>query len=308
MTPFLPREVMVCTARFLKFRTAALMAALFILALLSGCCSCMRHHGPPPPPPSQARWVDGPQGRLFVEDGGKGELPVIFVHGLGGDHEVWRAELDRIRRTHRALALDLRGFGRSACAADGNYGIEAMAGDVLLVARTLGLKRYVLVGHSMGGAVAIAAAVQDPASVAGLVLADPAGDATKMPDAGRESFRRYFDGPDYTQHAEAFLGDVLANAKPQTRAEVLKTFLASPPEAVSQCVHAICDYPSARELERYPGPVLDVITDDNEAAWSLQNLVKGLPAVRMPGLSHWIMLDDPETFARLVDGFLVTLS
>ncbi len=296
------------TAGFPKLRTAALTGALLLLALLSGCCSCMRHHGPPPPPPSQARWVDGPQGRLFVEDGGSGGLPVIFVHGLGGDHEVWRAELDHIRRTHRALAVDLRGFGRSACPADGNYGIEAMAGDVLLVARTLGLKRYVLVGHSMGGAVAIAAAAQDPESVAGLVLADPVGDATKTPAPDRESFRRYFDGPDYAQHAEAFLGDVLTNAKPGTRAQVRKTFLASSPEAVSQCVHAICGYPTARELERYPGPVLDIITDDNEAAWSLQNLVKGLPVVRMPGLSHWIMLDDPETFARLVDGFLDKLS
>ncbi|MGA9751590.1 MAG: alpha/beta hydrolase [Acidobacteriota bacterium] len=299
---------MMRTAEFRKLRPAALMGALLLLALLSGCCSCMRHHGPPPPPPSQARWVDGPQGRLFVEDGGSGGLPVLFVHGLGGDHEVWRAELDHLRRNRRALAVDLRGFGRSTCPADGNYGIEAMAGDVLLVARTLGLKRYVLVGHSMGGAVAIAAAAQDPESVAGLVLADPVGDATKMPAADRESFRRYFDGPDYTRHAEAFLGDVLANAKPQTRAEVRKTFLAFSPEAVSQCVHAICDYPTARELERYPGPVLDVITDDNDAAWSLQNLVKGLPVVRMPGLSHWIMLDDPGTFARLVDGFLNKLS
>ena len=296
------------TAGFLKLRPAALTGALLLLALLSGCCSCMRHHGPPPPPPSQARWVDGPQGRLFVEDGGSGDLPVIFVHGLGGDHQVWRAELDHIRRTHRALAVDLRGFGRSACPADGNYGIEAMAGDVLLVARTLGLKRYVLVGHSMGGAVAIAAAVQDPASVAGLVLADPVGDATQMPAAERESFRHFFDGPDYAQHAETFLNDVLANAKPATRESVRKAFVASSPEAVSQCVHAICDYPTASQLERYPGPVLDIITDDNDSPWSLQNLVKGLPVARMPGLSHWIMLDDPETFARLVDGFMNGLS
>jgi pimeloyl-ACP methyl ester carboxylesterase len=67
----------------------------------------------------------GPTGALHVDDGGAGGLPVIFVHAFAGDAAQWSAQLQHLRRTRRAVALDLRGHGRSAPPANGDYRVEA---------------------------------------------------------------------------------------------------------------------------------------------------------------------------------------
>ena len=120
--------------------------------------------------------VTGPAGALEVDDGGRGGLPVVLVHSLAGNSTHWTAQLEHLRRDRRAVALDLRGHGRSEPPKDGDYTIAAMAGDIAAVVDTLGLDRFVLVGHSMGGGVALAYAGAHPDRVAGLVLVDPIGD------------------------------------------------------------------------------------------------------------------------------------
>ena len=71
------------------------------------------------------------------------------------------------------VALDLRGHGNSDPALQGDDSIESMAEDIDDVVNALGLQRFVLVGHSMGGSVSIAYAGIHPEKVAGLLLADP---------------------------------------------------------------------------------------------------------------------------------------
>ena len=71
--------------------------------------------------------ISGPAGSLAADDGGTGAPAVVLVHSLGGSGEHWRAQLARLRRHRRAVALDLRGHGGSEVPADGDYGIEAMA-------------------------------------------------------------------------------------------------------------------------------------------------------------------------------------
>jgi pimeloyl-ACP methyl ester carboxylesterase len=59
-------------------------------------------------------FVDGPQGRLHVDDGGRGAaVPILFVHGNGGNLTQWTAQLEHVRHTRRAVAFDLRGMGMS---------------------------------------------------------------------------------------------------------------------------------------------------------------------------------------------------
>ena len=62
-------------------------------------------------------FVSGPQGRLHVDDGGQGPgVPVLFVHGNTGNLTQWRAQLDHVRTSRRAVAFDLRGMGQSELA------------------------------------------------------------------------------------------------------------------------------------------------------------------------------------------------
>src|SRR5260221_10321596 len=125
--------------------------------------------------------IEGPAGRLALSDGGAGAgVPVLFVHGMAGSKEVWRGTLERLRATRRAAALDLRGHGDSDGARDGVWTIEALAADVDAAARSLGLERFVLVGHSMGGQVLCAYAGAHPGTVAGLFFVDPVGDLSRQ--------------------------------------------------------------------------------------------------------------------------------
>src|SRR5436305_342754 len=109
------------------------------------------------PPESLSVWIAGPAGNLFVRDGGpagSGALPVLFLHSLAGNGGQWALQLDHLRRHRRAVALDFRGHGESDPAEDGDYSVHGLMGDVAAVADQLGLRRFLLAGHSLGAAVA----------------------------------------------------------------------------------------------------------------------------------------------------------
>ena len=57
--------------------------------------------------------IQGEEGYIFVDDGGSGNLPVVFTHSFGGDVSHWTNQLSHIRETRRAVALDFRGHGKS---------------------------------------------------------------------------------------------------------------------------------------------------------------------------------------------------
>jgi pimeloyl-ACP methyl ester carboxylesterase len=110
---------------------------------------------------------------LGVDDCGFGGLPVVFVHSLAGNASQWSAQLEHLREERRAVALDLFGHGNSELPKDGDFAIESMARDLEIAVNELGIERFVLVGHSSGGTVAIAYAGMQTEKVAGLLLADP---------------------------------------------------------------------------------------------------------------------------------------
>ncbi len=105
---------------------------------------------------------------LHYESEGSG-VPVLLLHGLGGSAGVWRHNLPVLGRHAAAFALDLPGFGFSS-KPPGPYPLAFFARAIEGFRRALGLDRLVLVGHSMGGAVAAAYALAYPSRVERLAL------------------------------------------------------------------------------------------------------------------------------------------
>ncbi|CAM3867785.1 alpha/beta hydrolase [Rahnella bruchi] len=106
---------------------------------------------------------------LNVNDTQKGETALIFQHFWGGSSRTWDDVVARLRDTFRCITLDARGAGGSDAPAKG-YRVQDHADDVRGVIAALGLKRYVLVGHSMGGKAAQLLASERPLGLEGLVL------------------------------------------------------------------------------------------------------------------------------------------
>ena len=139
-----------------------------VFAVMLGCS----HGGHQTP---RVETVQGPAGVIHVDDGGSGGVPVVFVHSFAGSTAHWKPQLAHLRPSRRAIALDLRGHGMSAAPSGDEYSVEGFAADIDAAVTTLGLDKFVLVGHSLGGAAALAYAGAHPDRVAGLVLVGAPG-------------------------------------------------------------------------------------------------------------------------------------
>ncbi|VTT98855.1 3-oxoadipate enol-lactonase OS=Marinobacter sp. EN3 GN=Q673_10665 PE=4 SV=1: Abhydrolase_6 [Gemmataceae bacterium] len=113
---------------------------------------------------------------------GKGDTALVFLHGWGGDREYWKHQADAFAADYTVVTLDQAGHGASGKERK-VWTVEALAGDVESVVKDLKLKRVVLVGHSMGGSVALLAAKKLPGTVVAVVGVDTLQDAEmKRPD------------------------------------------------------------------------------------------------------------------------------
>jgi pimeloyl-ACP methyl ester carboxylesterase len=124
------------------------------------------------------RTVDGTRLRLI--DSGSG-TPVVFIHGFGASIYGWRYQLAPVVAAgFRVIAFDNRGFGFSDKPAHG-YGNAVYAHLLVSLLDSLGIASAVLVGHSMGGAIAAEVALAHPDRVRGMVLIDAAGYGMRLP-------------------------------------------------------------------------------------------------------------------------------
>jgi pimeloyl-ACP methyl ester carboxylesterase len=110
--------------------------------------------------------------RLHVEEQGSGDLALVFLHYWGGSSRTWGKVIAALPKSYRTIAIDHRGWGQSEAPASG-YGLADLADDAQGVIEALELKRYLLIGHSMGGKVAQLMASRRPKGLAGLVLVAP---------------------------------------------------------------------------------------------------------------------------------------
>ena len=112
----------------------------------------------------------------YVDLHQNGGRTLVFLHGLGSYLKFWRYQLDTFARGgYRVLAIDMLGYGKSDKPATFPYTMESMVDVVRSLLRQLDVKDPILVGHSMGGQIALSYAIRYPKEVSALVLTAPAG-------------------------------------------------------------------------------------------------------------------------------------
>ena len=243
---------------------------------------------------------------MYYERHGAQGDPLVLVHGYTGDVSDWERQLEAFAATHRVLAMDHRGHGRSGAPRDReSYTVERMASDVEALAAQAGFDRYHLVGHSLGGMVAQEIALRSGERLLSLTLEDTLHDFA----IGRsEPVRRLFDARlrlAEEQGMAAVARLPRRPARPTTRRERFEQEQARLARmAIDGFVggwQALCRWPGTRERAhaiRTPTLVIHGELDGPVISGS-RWLAGAIPGARLeivPEAGHSPQLERPELF------------
>jgi pimeloyl-ACP methyl ester carboxylesterase len=254
------------------------------------------------------RTLKGRAGRLAATEAGEGGVPVLFVHGNGGNRTQWAAQQAHLKQ--RSVAFDMRGMGESEPDAAGRYGCEAMAEDVEAVVEALGWERFVLVGHSFGGTVVGTYAARHPERLAGLVYADAGGDNRGAPEKDIALYRKGMAPETYEAFTRQWFEAILQHARPETHRAVMASLRATPREVFMEAFWSAVAYDPYPGLQRFQGPKLSIVAElllEAVGDKALHRLVPDVPHRVLSGVSHWLMMDAPEPFNAELEAFLRSL-
>lgn len=248
--------------------------------------------------------LEGPAGTLHIDDGGTGEMPIVFVHSFGGSTEHWRNQLDHVRANHRAIAFDFRGHGQSERPNELKYAPHDLVQDIAAVVDSLHLDRFILVAHSMGGHAAVAYVGQHPERVAALLLSGTPGktpvEISKQVMAGLES-------PAYQKVMDDYMHQLLTDSHPDVAAAITKDFNAIPKDETMSIIKGLFEFDPLPEIDNYKGPLLLVVSGaESQQPGTLQSQLPNAEFRVIDHAGHWTHLDQPEAFNRILDTFLIS--
>ncbi len=239
--------------------------------------------------------------------------PLVLLHGLFGRGANFGAVGKRLAATHRVIALDLRNHGQSPHGPGMDY--PAMAQDVMETLRERGVSPCSLVGHSMGGKVAMSVALEAPDTVTRLMVADIA------PVAYPPAFRAYAAAmlgmdlrPGLTRpEADRELAESVEDAA--IRAFLLQNLVFGAQPAwrigLAEITAGLPDIEGWRDPDTapFPGPVLfvagaksDYIRPEYRAP--IRALFPRARFATLKGAGHWLHADNPDAFVALAASFV----
>jgi len=275
-----------------------LASALFIGAFVVGCSGLMLGKAAYT---GTVKSADG--SRIHYSVAGQGDIALVFIPCWTCDDTFWGKQVEYFSDRYQVVTLDLAGHGQSGSQRN-RYTMEAFGQDVVAVANKLKLKKMVLIGHSMGGPVALTAAQKLNKRVIGIV--------------GVDTFYTPFVYPETDKQINAFVQPFRDDYVGASTAMVKSMF---PPQADPVLVSKTVDYFSKtdpkvglsamNELFRWSAAHRDSAL--NQFSHQLRNInadpeSKNQPAhssvVLIPGVGHFVAQEKPDAFNQALDGIL----
>jgi pimeloyl-ACP methyl ester carboxylesterase len=241
---------------------------------------------------------------------GEGSPAVVLIHCWLCDQHLWDAVVPVLARKHTVVTLDLAGHGGSGGRRDA-WTIQAFGGDVKAVVDRLGLDRVILVGHSMGGLVAVEAAHLMPAKLAALVPVDILLNVEEeMKPEGVGAYLKPFRA-DFKAAAEKFIRDnmFVPSSDPALVERVVTLVKAAPPEMAVAALEAAWKYDAKAGLREIKAPITAINADKFPTnREGNRRYAPQFDAVIMKGVGHYLMLEAPARFTELLLGVVDDMS
>jgi pimeloyl-ACP methyl ester carboxylesterase len=247
---------------------------------------------------------------------------VVFCHGLFGQGKNWTQIAKVVAQEHRVLLLDMPQHGRSPWTQDFDY-LDAADRVAAAVTEVAGDEAVSLVGHSMGGKIAMVLTLRHPAQVARLCVVDVAPVAYESAHEfdGYVAAMRGLDLASVHSRADADAAMVAAVPNSTVRGFLLQNLRRSPDgpgwswqpnlRVIGDRLDVITGWPADRlaGLAPYDGPVLWMRGEhsdyvDHEATDAMAALFPRVRRVTIKGSGHWVHSERPDTFVSVLMNFV----
>ncbi len=240
--------------------------------------------------------ADGVPIRYHAE--GRGEPALVFIHGWSCDRSHWAEQVERFGAERQVIALDLAGHGDSGRNRK-TWTIASLGDDVRAVVLALDVQRVVLIGHSLGGPVALEAASRMPGRVVAVIGVDTFHNVERRPDPSMtRTLLARWEG-DYAGTAKLFVDSLLPPDCPAPLRQRLEDqFGAAPPEIALPLLQNGFDYDLAAACERVHVPIRAINTTLPSDVAAGRRHAPDFAVVDLAALhlGHFPMLTAPQLF------------
>jgi pimeloyl-ACP methyl ester carboxylesterase len=235
---------------------------------------------------------------------GKGPSTVILVHGWTCDETTWTEQVPALAKQYRVVTLDLPGHGKSDSPKDGKFSMDLFARAIEAVRAEVGADHIVLVGHSMGTPVVLRYARLYPQHTAALVFVDGL-----MPTAGaapNAAMGAVMAGPTGRAAREGMIrGFFSASTTPAIQAKILDMMLGAPEATAVGAMNASFEA-AGQTPDALKAPAFGLYAQPSQIS-NREGVLAHFPNAefaQIPGTGHFLMLEKPEEFNRLLLAFL----
>lgn len=245
---------------------------------------------------------------LHVEQQGQGEPTLVFLHFYGGSTRTWDKIIDVLKAGYRCIAYDQRGWGNSDKSAT-SYTIKDLADDAHALIQELGLKRYVVIGHSMGGKAAQLLASRNPAGLEALILVAPSPPTPQdMPQEIRNAMVHFYSNREGAEIA--FSNITLLPLEESIREMVLEDMQKGAPLARAAWPETAMLEDISAEVKNIHVPTL-VLAGESDPVDRLETLkrelLRHIPHAELhvvPQTGHLSPLESPGSIYEGISSFL----
>jgi pimeloyl-ACP methyl ester carboxylesterase len=257
--------------------------------------------GDPKPIKATVRAADGLN--IAYDVRGKGDTTLVFLHGWCGDRQSWKHQLNTFAGDYRVVAIDLGGHGESGKNRK-QWSVTGLAGDVEAVVKAAGLKRIILVGHSMGGPIALEAAKQMPGTVVGVIGVDTLHNAEyQWPQDQAKKILADFEADFKKTMREGIRGMLPEKADPELFNWIATKAENQDPKVALGIFRAFPNLDTKALLKGAKVPVRCINASPDfkfsiPTAVDINKKYADYAAVIMKGVGHFPMLEQPAEFNR----------